>query len=270
MSAPLQFETPENVQIEHRLAGPGTRYLAWFIDGIIVNVLSIVLILALIWLGFISSGLFDGAEKKAEDMFRKDPERMVAYFMGIAMLIFGLGSFFYYGLSELLWRGQTLGKSLCQIRVVKLNGFSLDAVSIFVRSIFRVADHLPPLCFVPMLSKYRQRFGDMVAGTIVISSEAEDLTEIREQLSNRNAAEAKFTFDYAKLARLIPSDFDAIEQVLDRWDELSETQQERLLNRMVGPLCKKMQREEPGDAERLIFLEDLLAAEFRRQDRHLH
>jgi len=270
MSASLQFETPENVQIEHRIAGPGTRYLAWFIDGLLINTLTILVIVALILLGVISSSLFKGAEKKTEDMLRTDPEGLAAYVFGIAMLIFAFSSFFYFGLSELLWRGQTLGKYLCQIRVVKLNGFSLDPVSIFLRSLFRVADHLPPLCMVPMLSKYRQRLGDMVAGTIVVSSEAEDLTRIREQLSGRNTAESQFTFDHAKLGRLVPSDFDAIEQVLERWTDLTVTQRERLLNRMVGPLCKKMQAEEPPEGERVRFLEDLLAAEFRRQDRLLH
>ena len=40
MSVPLKYETPENVQIEYRPAGLGTRFIAWFVDQIILKYLS--------------------------------------------------------------------------------------------------------------------------------------------------------------------------------------------------------------------------------------
>lgn len=274
LPAALQYETPENVQIEYRPAGLGTRFLAWFVDQIIMNFVIFLAFIALVIIGAASEGLFRELFDQIDDALRNknepvDPETVYMYAVGIGMLIWGLGSFFYFGLSELLWRGQTPGKRMCKIRVAKVDGFALDAVGVFMRNVFRVADHLPILWIVPVLSQRGQRFGDMVAGTIVISDEAEDLAEVRHQLSGRNAAEARFRFDHAKLTRLAREDFDAVERILDRWNSLPRDQQSTLLDRLVGPLCKKMQTDEPPLEDRVIFLEDVLAAEYRRQDRHL-
>ena len=273
-SSTLQYETPENVQIEYRPAGLGTRFLAWFIDQMILNIVIFLTFIVLVIFSAAFEGFFRDFFRQIDDMAQNveenvDPETFVMYVIGIGMLIWGLGSFFYFGLSELFWRGQTPGKRMCRIRVVKADGFALDAVSVFMRNVFRVADHLPVLWIVPVLSRRAQRFGDMVAGTIVISDESEDLANVRHQLSSRNAAEARFRFDHARLMRLAREDFDAVERILDRWNSLPPDQQLSLLDRLVEPLCRKMQTDEPPLDERLLFLEDLLAAEYRRQDRHL-
>ena len=239
-----------------------------------MNLVIFIACLVLIILSAVFEGLFRDLFDQVERALRnKDglvgPETIYMYLAGLGMLIWGLGSFLYFGLSELLWRGQTPGKKMCKIRVVKADGFALDAGGVFMRNVFRVADHLPILWIVPVLSKRGQRFGDMVASTIVISDEAEDLAEVRQQLSGRNKAEARFRFDQAKLTRLTREDFDAIERILDRWNSIPPDQQSSLLDRMVGPLCKKMETDTPPVEERVMFLEDLLAAEYQRQDRHL-
>ena len=265
MSVPLKYETPENVQIEYRPAGLGTRFIAWFVDQIILNFAMFLLFMLLAIIGAVFEEFFRDAIRSKPT----DPETIVTYFVGIGIVIWGLGSFFYFGLSELLWRGQTVGKRMCEIRVVKADGFALDAVGIFIRNIFRVIDHLPILWVVPALSNRGQRFGDMVAGTIVVTDASEDLAEVRDELSSRPASEARFRFDHAKLSRLSHQDVDAIERILDRWNTLSTDQRYDLLFRMIPPLCKKMQIDEPPESERAEFLQDLLAAEYRRQDRHL-
>ena len=274
MSVPLKYETPENVQIEYRPAGLGTRFIAWFVDQIILNFAMFLFFIVLVFIGALFEEFFRDAIRSMEKLVKDDgkttdPETVVAYFVGIGIVIWGLGSFFYFGLSELLWRGQTVGKRMCEIRVVKADGFALDAVGIFIRNIFRVIDHLPVLWVVPALSNRGQRFGDMVSGTIVVTDASEDLAEVRDELSSRPASEARFRFDHAKLSRLSQQDVDAIERILDRWNTLSTDQRYDLLFRMISPLCKKMQIDEPPESERAEFLQDLLAAEYRRQDRHL-
>ena len=274
MSVPVKYETPENVQIEYRPAGLGTRFIAWFVDQIILNFAMFLFFIVLVIISAVFEGVFRDAIRSIEKLVKDDgkstsPETIVAYFVGIGIVIWGLGSFFYFGLSELLWRGQTVGKRMCEIRVVKADGFALDAVGIFIRNIFRVIDHLPILWVVPALSNRGQRFGDMVAGTIVVTDASEDLAEVRDELSSRPASEARFRFDHAKLSRLSHQDVDAIERILDRWNTLSTDQRFDLLFRMIAPLCKKMQIDEPPGSERAEFLQDLLAAEYRRQDRHL-
>jgi hypothetical protein len=190
-------------------------------------------------------------------------------FVGLIMLVWGLGSFMYFGLCELFMRGQTPGKRLSKIRVVKSDGFSLDAQSILIRNIFRVLDHLPPLWIVPLLSAKAQRLGDMVAGTVLVSDEQLELSSVRTELAERPALESHFRFHSATLAKLSDTDVLAVEQLLDRWDSLKPEQREKLLEVVVVPLAQKLLVDVPYSSQRLLFLEDLLAAEIRRQHRGL-
>jgi len=273
ISSSYQFETPENISLEHRPAGAGTRFLAWIHDQLILVLLMFVFAILLIVLGA-------AFEDKFRELFRKlanwlddegeiDPASIALFFLGLYMLIWGLSSFVYFTASELFWRGQTPGKKANKIRVVKVDGFSLDPVSILVRNIFRVADNLPLLWIVPVLSARGQRLGDMVAGTCVIREDSEELSEVRTDLAERKAADATFRFDHAKLQKLAPKDYEAVERVLDRWDSLKSEQQLSLLDKMVPSLCRKLGHDEPAENQRVAFLEDLLSAEYRRQDRHL-
>jgi uncharacterized RDD family membrane protein YckC len=274
MSQTLHYETPENVRVEYRAAGLGTRYVAWFIDSIIVWLLVVVAGIGLLIIAALTSELFgDFARKLSESMdedVKRKPEVIAMYFMGIFLLVMGFSSFIYFGASELFLRGQTFGKRACNLRVVKANGFSLDAGSIILRNVFRVVDQIPLLWIVPLVSQQSQRFGDMVAGTIVVSDQPEELSIVRQQLAERTAAEARFRFDQAKLSRLRSGDIDAVERMLERWPRLSLDQHQQFAGRLVTALCARLQVDAPPAMERRVFLEDLLAAEFRRQERHLH
>ena len=275
MSEALQYETPENVQIAYRPAGLGTRFLAWFLDGIILTLTLFIVVIALIIFVAAADSVMRDVVRKIQDTLRADDkpveaEKLVMYGAGLAVVIWGFSGFAYFGLSELLMRGQTPGKRFCGIRVVKADGFSLDLVSIFLRNMFRVIDNLSILWVVPFLSKRSQRLGDMVAGTIVVSDVAEELSAVRQALLSRNQSEAKFRFDQAKLSKLSPDDYEAIERILDRWNTITSEQQNDLLDTLIPRICDRLATGgEPAASERLEFLEDLLAAEFRRQDRQL-
>jgi uncharacterized RDD family membrane protein YckC len=265
VSTKLQFETPENVHIEYEPAGLGTRFLAWFVDQVLMVVVMIGAFIALACGGVSFDGLFESVEEGTSG----EGGAALYYFMGLMTLIWGLGSIVYFGLSELLSHGQTIGKRMTKIRVVKADGFALDPGSVLVRNLFRVADHLSPLWIVPVLSSRNQRIGDMVAGTVVVADNPRSLSDVRTRLAETSAAEAEFRFDHARLKRLSSADIEAIERILDRWNELPPSQQAALLDRLVGPLVNKLEVESPPPERRLRFLEDLLSAEFRRQSRGL-
>jgi uncharacterized RDD family membrane protein YckC len=276
MNDSIQFETPENVQISYQPSGVGTRFVAWFVDNILMMLLGFVLFLVVAVVGVAAEGLFrelleplrDIAEDTADPSIQ-ELQQIGMYFIGIWWLVWSLGSFFYYTFSELLMRGQTIGKRLSSVRVVKADGFSLDAASIFVRNIFRVVDQLPPLWIVPVISARSQRFGDMVAGTVVIDDEPEEMGTLREVLLRRSAAESNFRFDNTMLNRLRATDFDAVERILDRWNDLRIGQQSQLLEQLVVPLAKRLKIDPPDASDQLQFVEDLLTAEYRRQSRKL-
>lgn len=270
----IEFETPENVQIRYQAAGLGARFIAWLVDQVLVFFISVLLVIALLVL-FAASGVMT---ESAEQLQRRlegaqgDPragEEIAKYIMGGTTIILGFTSILYYGLSELFLHGQTPGKRWLGLRVVKANGFALDAGSIFVRNLFRPVDHLPPLWITPVLSARGQRFGDMAAGTIVIFDRPAPLNRVRIELAEREPAEARFRFDKTALAALTPGDVDSLEQLLDRWDEIPQRQLEGLLQDLLPPLARRLKSELPAGADRLQFLEDLMVAEYRRQSRSL-
>ena len=191
MAGEIHFETPENVQISYVPAGPGTRFVAWFMDTLLMFLLALVVFII---------ALFAGA---ATDIINREQSgeshHAVMYTLGIFWLVYSLGGFLYFGCCELLMRGQTIGKRSVHIRVVKTDGFSLDPQSIFVRTVFRVVDHLPILYIVPLVTAKGQRLGDLVAGTVVVTDAKTELGGLRDQLAAQRISERRFQFDAAAL-----------------------------------------------------------------------
>jgi uncharacterized RDD family membrane protein YckC len=267
MSDAIRFETPENIELSFNIAGLGTRFMAWFADNLLMMLAMALLFVVLIFGGVVTDSLFMPFEDGLADA--EDGPQATAYLIGIFIMLWGLGSFFYFGIFELFMRGQTPGKRMSRIRVVKSDGFSLDAASILVRNIFRVLDHIPVLWIVPLASSSGLRFGDMVAGTIVVQDEVTTLATVRGRLADRTAADAQFRFTPSLLKLLRPSDISAVEQLLERWHELPADRGFVLRDQIVEGLTSRLKMDVPGPQERLRFLEDLLAAEYRRQSRRL-
>ena len=259
MNNTIQFETPENVRVSYQVAGPGTRFVAWFVDTILVSVAAFVIFIFM--LIALSKAIPAGGEDFAQAFI---------FIIGIFYLGFALSGWLYFGLSELLLRGQTFGKRHMGIRVVKVDGFSLDHSAIFLRTLFRVIDNLPPLWIVPLVTAKGQRLGDLVAGTIVVADQRVTLGSFREELIARTADKRQFRFDTAVLQRARPQDVQAVEKILQGLGKLSETDRQLLLGRLVRPLAARLAVECPEEADWLTFLEEFLAAEYRRQYRKLN
>jgi len=260
MTESIVFDTPENIQVRYRPAGLGTRFIAWMIDQTFALVLEIILlVVALFTLGAVSG-------------FRGDPvsqSEVIFYVVGLGFLIFGLGNLLYFTLFELFMRGQTPGKRLCRLQVVKDDGFGLEAGCIVVRNVFRLVDSLPLTWIVPLLSQKSQRLGDMVAGTLVVAEERTEFSRARVIVEQRSAAEAVFRFPTTGLARLPRADVGAVEQLLDRWDQMPPAQSTALAARLATLLAHRLSVEAPPAGAEHDFLLDLLAADIRRRDRGL-
>lgn len=263
MKNTIQFETPENVKVSYEVAGLGSRFVAWVEDQLLLGLGLFIFILILMFFGM-------GSNWVGEYMISPESEdEAVLYFFGLATLVMGFASFCYYGLSELLMRGQTIGKKHNNIRVVKVNGYALDAGSIMLRNIFRVLDHIPLAWIVPLVSKKSQRLGDMVAGTLCITDEPSKLGSLREVLLARPPAERQFRFDISALNKVRAQDFEAVERVLEGLPAVPEEKQFELCRLLSLPLAQRMQIAEPETEQQRQFLEDLMAAEYRRQERQL-
>jgi uncharacterized RDD family membrane protein YckC len=210
-----------------RPAGLGTRFSAWLIDGVFVLFVTIALFFTV---AFLMSAAGIAMEQMLDRFDPEDninPQQIEAYVAGFMILIWGFGSFFYFTLSELLWRGQTFGKKKMKVRVVKANGFALDPGSIFLRNIFRLVDQIPIVWIVPVLSARSQRLGDMVAGTGVVAEGQNDGRHPLHASHGRSPANFDST---ARCSAATPTD-EAVEKISTAGPQLHAA--EELVNRVV-------------------------------------
>lgn len=144
----LQINTTQNVKITFNAAGAGERLLAFGIDTAIK--IGYLLVVRSIF------GIFQDMDQWSQ--------------IGIDAL-FGLPVMFYSLFLESSLQGQTLGKRILKIRVVKIDGYQATLSDYVVRWFFRIVDIyvLGLGFFVMLLNGKTQRLGDMAAGTAVIS-----------------------------------------------------------------------------------------------------
>jgi uncharacterized RDD family membrane protein YckC len=78
----------------------------------------------------------------------------------------------YFAFFEIIWNGQTPGKRLVGIRVIKESGRPITVLEAIGRNIFRAIDMLPSLYVVGivsmLLNSRNKRLGDFVAGTVLV------------------------------------------------------------------------------------------------------
>lgn len=97
---------------------------------------------------------------------------------GIASLVFFAIYNGYFIVLEWVMNGQTPGKRLLHIRVIKQGGYALRFFDTLSRNLLRVIDFLPFFYGVGLVSllltRDSRRLGDLVAGTLVVYQEPEE------------------------------------------------------------------------------------------------
>lgn len=143
----LQINTTQNVKINFTAAGVGERLLAFIIDTAIK--VGYLIILNKVF------GAFEDMDQWSQ--------------IGLNTLL-SFPVMFYTLVLESLLEGQTLGKKVMKIRVVKIDGYQASLSDYVVRWFFRIVDiyMLGLGFFVILFNKRSQRLGDMAAGTAVI------------------------------------------------------------------------------------------------------
>jgi uncharacterized RDD family membrane protein YckC len=90
--------------------------------------------------------------------------------------IFTLASYTTYATLMELRLGQTLGKRLLKIRVIGSGGRRPDIREALMRNLVRVIELAPPLgpflLGLPLLTRFRQRMGDLLAQTVVVDADS--------------------------------------------------------------------------------------------------
>jgi uncharacterized RDD family membrane protein YckC len=199
----LIIETPEQTSIEFPLAGIGSRFLAVLIDSLIQ--IAAVVVLALILVG-VSLGVGSG-------LFSQSSTAQV-WIVAVLILLYFLLMYGYFILFESIWNGQTPGKRLTHIRVIKDSGRPITPIDAVGRNLLRIIDQLPFAYGVGVLSAWispqSKRLGDYVAGTVVVHEKP------FETLSPQWDAAARATTHQYGANRLTPEEFALVETFLSR------------------------------------------------------
>lgn len=146
MEHSFKIDTSQNVGISFQLASPGERALSWFID-FLVKVAWVLLIIEIF-----KNSFRDGSW---------------AIILAIAFLPIA----FYNLLCELFLNGQTIGKSICKTRVMKLDGTQPGLSNYLLRWVFGLLEFniFAGLgLIIYFWTNKGQRLGDIFAGTTVI------------------------------------------------------------------------------------------------------
>lgn len=157
----------EKVPFSYRVAGLGSRLLAWLCD------------LAILFGLFLIASLFFSALEPAQ---KPDGSSSGRSGVGVAMMLLALFTLVwgYFVFFEWLWQGQTPGKRIVGIRVIDLRGTALSFFQSAVRNVLRMADGLPFVLPSPLFLVYglgfavaagnreQRRLGDLAAGTLVV------------------------------------------------------------------------------------------------------
>ena len=191
----ITIQTTQNVAIDYDLAGLGHRIGACLIDLILV--VFTWWLLLLIGIGLIGD----------------DVSESFIFLMGPIFFIL-----IYYFSLETFNQGQTIGKKLLGIRVVRIDGRDPTPADFLTRTVFFLIDVLFTLGAAATLmvatSRDKQRLGDLVAGTAVILTNPRSVFSLQDIMGIKNREDYEPVFPGVQ--RFTDADMMVVKQSLDR------------------------------------------------------
>jgi uncharacterized RDD family membrane protein YckC len=243
----LNIETPEQVDLRFPIAGVGSRFLALLTDSVIQGVALLIM--------FFLVALISSAAKKLPGLSNPS-DTAVKWFIAAVVLFYFLLYWGYYSLFEALWNGQTPGKRLLKIRVIKDSGRQITLFEALARNLLRVIDMLPSFYLVGVISmlcnREQKRLGDLVAGTIVVHERSEDQPLMSHNSRTFTAALYPQSFEAEpasegvllpadRVARLDAADLNVIDTFFSRALDLDLEKRAEIAGKIADRMSAKMQ-----------------------------
>ena len=236
----LIIETPERVPLQFALASIGNRFLACAFDHFIQLV--VILLLAWVLIAMIS---YDTLSQFSQELPRWAIAIMIiAFFLVIAG---------YFLLFEWLWHGQTPGKRLLKLRVIREDGRPISFWEAAARNLLRIFDMMPaaviPFYSIGLIAVFissrDQRVGDFFAGTVVVRERQDEAptfksvftTSISDSALRRVQHQVFFSADLSPLAE---AEIEVVESFLRRRWDLTDRQRIWMAWRVALPLMYKL------------------------------
>jgi uncharacterized RDD family membrane protein YckC len=242
----LIIETPERVPLAFALASIGNRFLAVAVDHFIQYLTIFIVAWAFISL---SGANENGMQSSAAQFFSEMPKWTLAVLIIVLFLIFA-GYFIFF---EWLWNGQTPGKRLLKLRVIREDGRPITLWEAIARNLLRIFDAVPgfilPVYSIGLITIFMssrdQRIGDIFAGTVVVRERADEAPTFAETFSNPIADAAfrrvqKKTNFQANVSLLTEKEIEVVESFLRRRWDLTDKQRIWMAWRVALPLMYKL------------------------------
>jgi uncharacterized RDD family membrane protein YckC len=238
--------TGEAVRLDVRLGHWPSRLIAKIIDSVAQFVL---FGLFLVVLGGALSGSSDSALGAALSV-------------SVALLVF-VG---YNVILETAWRGRTLGKAALGLRVVRDDGGPVRFRHALVRGIMWPLESWGPALFASIFSKRGKRFGDMLAGTIVVQERVPGVTPNPTQMPPALAGWAA-TLDLSRFGDDLAM---SCRQFLGRQRELNPAAREAMGGALVAAVQACVTPAPPAGVPGWAYLSAVLAERRRREEQRMY
>ena len=208
------------------MAGIGSRFLAIAVDTLIQIGIGLA---ALIVVGLL------GAFQLLPNI-----QQFSAWLVaGLVFLVFLL-MYGYFAIFEIIWNGQTPGKRVAGIRVVKDSGRPLTAAETIGRNLLRIVDQLPGFyaigVLVALLNSHNKRIGDFIAGAIVVREAS--LRELKPVWQTPEAAAR--SGPPLGGAKLSIEDLSLVDTFLNRRHNLAPDVRSRMAHQILNRLKPKL------------------------------
>ncbi len=225
-----ELELPEEIDLQLEVANVGSRTLAILAD--------------IAFCGLVLFIVYSFSFLLSRDLATDWITRFGANAMEIVLLLFIFGfQWVYFNLFEWLWNGQTPGKRLLHLRVIKVDGTPVTWTDVLLRNISRPIDTFGPMALIGLLmifvSRKAQRVGDLMAQTLVIHETVIDWS-IFDQIEPAESATSAATAR-APAIRLSSAQWELLHRYLNRREQLPADVRSRLaetLHETLKPLAR--------------------------------
>jgi uncharacterized RDD family membrane protein YckC len=215
-----ELELPEEIDLQVELANVGSRSLAILVD-IALGGLVLFIVYAL-------TMLF--AHSTADDWLTRLSANALKTLL--ILLVFGF-QWVYFNFFEWAWNGQTPGKRLLHLRVIKVDGSPVSGTDVLLRNLSRPIDTLGPMGLLGLtmifVGKKAQRLGDLLARTFVIHETPIDWSIFDSLDSGADSARLPSI-------RLTSAQWELLHRYLNRREQLPEETRARLAASLVTAL----------------------------------
>jgi uncharacterized RDD family membrane protein YckC len=215
----IDITTTQKVTIEYELAALRDRIIAFFMDQLILYGF-----LLITWLLFLGG-------------FGIENWNLYLYIFAIPVYAF------YSPVSEMLMDGQTLGKRVAGIKIVKLTGNEPSNTDYLIRWVFRLIDiWLSAGTIAAMLvssSNKAQRLGDATSNTVLIKVKFQSRFRLEE--IERISSLETYVPTYPQVKQLDEEDMLLIKSIVSRAKRYNNPAHKEVLQNLVKKLVEELE-----------------------------